>query len=349
MKNLLYLSTHSVLEYLEIKLFTELGFNVISLGAYTRNEPNSLRGTVPNLYDNPELRDIALNCHQSKIDPKLLEWADVIVVMHNPPSSSHVQPWIADNWNNFKKSKKPVVWRSIGQSSGQVEEGLKKFRREGLKIVRYSPKEEKIPSYQGSDAMIRFYVDPQEFDGYTGATPRIVNISQALFGSKEVASRGDHMNLPEFKAIVEGLDWKVFGPDNENAGDHNGGVLGYEDMKAMLRFNRAYMYTGTRPASYTLAFMDAMMTGIPIVAVGPKMADNLYRMDTYEVHELIGPSGIAGFWSNDIGELKQYCKTLLEDHNLAKTTGAKGRDRAIELFGKFRISLEWANFLKSLT
>lgn len=256
--------------------------------------------------------------------------------------------WVESNWSKFKKSGKPIVFRSIGQSSGQVEDSLKKFRKEGLKIVRYSSREEKIPGYQGSDALIRFYVDPQEFDGYTGMSPKLVNISQALFGGPTQKSRGDHMNLPEFKHIVEGLDWKVFGPDNEYAGEHNGGLLNYEDMKAMLRFNRAYVYTGTRPASYTLAFMDAFITGIPIVAIGPRLANELYKIDTYEVHELLGPSGEAGFWSNDIGELREYCKLLLEDHDLAKTVGAKGRARAIELFGKSKIAQEWRAFFESL-
>lgn len=349
MKNILYLSTHSVLEFLEAKLFTELGFNVISLGAYTRNEPNNLREPILGLYDNPELREIALNCHQNNIDPRLLEWADCVVIMHNPPSKDHPQPWIANNWAKFKKSKKPIIWRSIGQSSGQIEQCLEPFRKEGLRIVRYSPREANIPFYQGADAMIRFYADPQEFNGYTGQTPRLVNISQALFGGGIVNSRGDHMNLPEFRQIVEGLDWKVFGPDNENAGDHNGGVLGYEDMKSMLRFNRAYIYTGTRPASYTLAFIDAMMTGIPIIAIGPRMADDLYKMETYEVHEILSPSGESGFWSNDLNELKKYAKMLLEDLDLAKVVGAKGRERAIELFGRDTIAEQWANYFKTIS
>jgi len=46
----------------------------------------------------------------------------------------------------------------------------------------------------------------------------------------------------------------------------NGGKLEYHEMKREMRDNRLFFYGGTHPASYTLAFMEAMMTGMPIVS-----------------------------------------------------------------------------------
>lgn len=345
---LLYFSTHSILEFDEVKLFTELGHEVFSMGAFQNsNLGDSMRGPIPGLYDNPELRELSHQCTKEDIHPKLVEWMDVCIMMHNPPGVKHAQPWLANNWKKMKG--KPVVWRSIGQSTRQIEEGIKEFRSKGLKIVRYSPKEESIPEYQGGDAMIRFYKDPNEYTGYLGTTERIVNVSQALFGGREVKSRGDHMSLQLFNKVVTGLPWKVFGPDNENAGENNGGLLSHEDMKQMLRLNRVYFYTGTRPASYTLALIEAMMTGIPIVSVGNAAGNDVYRdQKTFEVPEILGENGVAGYWSDSPTELHDYCDFLLKNPKKALEVGTAGRVRAIELFGKANIAIAWRDFLASL-
>lgn len=58
----------------------------------------------------------------------------------------------------------------------------------------------------------------------------------------------------------------MFGPGNEGAPE-SGGMLSYEQMKQKMRENRAFFYTGTRITSYTLGFIEAFMTGIPIVSV----------------------------------------------------------------------------------
>lgn len=338
-------------------MLTDLGHEVFSMGIYQgSNKGGDLRGEIPNLYDNPELREASYKGRKEDLPQELIDWMDVCISMHNSPDPlgkvRHPQPWLEGNWEKFKKSKKPVIWRSIGQSTNSVEQSLGKFRKEGLKIVRYSPKEANIRDYQGEDAIIRFAEDSTQYGEYSGITPRLVNISQALFGDIEhgggVGSRGDHMNLPEFKRIVEGFDWKVFGPNNEDAGDHNGGLLSHEDLKQMLAMSRAFVFLGTRPASYTLGFMEASMAGIPVVAIGPNLANTLYHDKTYEVHELIGTSGEAGFWSDNVDELREYCKMLLEDVNLAKSIGAKGRARAISLFGRDSISKQWDEFLNKL-
>lgn len=351
--NILYLSCHAILEYDEIKLFTEMGHNVFSMGAYqVNNSDNHLRPAIPGLYHNEHLVGSSLRCNKENLHPEIVEWCDVVISMHNSrvQVEDHPQPWIANNWEKFKKAGKPVIWRSIGQSTREIEKSLQKFRKEGLKIVRYSPREESIPSYQGSDALIRFYKDPTEYEGYTGNIPRIVNVSQALFGDGEVNSRGDHMSLDFFKQCTEGLDWKVFGPNNRNAGtDHNGGSLSFDDLKNMMKFNRVYFYTGTRPASYTLALIEAMMTGIPIVSVGPLNGNQIYTdQKTFEAHEIIGESGVCGFWSDNVEEVRMIFERLINDQSWAQQIGQNGRGRAIELFGKETVRKEWEKLFDTL-
>lgn len=264
---------------------------------------------------------------------------DVVVIMHLPR-------WVELNWEAMKH--KPIVWRSIGQSNRGVEKSLQRYRAQGLKMVRYSPKEALIPEFAGEDAMIRFYKDPEEYKGYDGSVKRITNISQAMFGNDHVPSRGDHMSKHIFDQVVAGFDWKIFGPDNENALDHNGGLLSFEDLKSMLKINRLFLYTGTRPAMYSLGGIEAMMTGIPIVSIGPVFGNEIYNQKTFEFPDFLGKPGEFGYWSDSVEELRHYCQLLLDSQDLAKEVGYKGRQKAIELFGKSKISVEWQAFLESL-
>jgi hypothetical protein len=60
-------------------------------------------------------------------------------------------------------------------------------------------------------------------------------------------------------------------------------------MRDYLRRIRAYLYTGTQPASYTLGLIEAMMTGVPVVSIGP---DHMtWQRDLFEGHEIAKPAG----------------------------------------------------------
>lgn len=258
--------------------------------------------------------------------------------MHTPPvSSPPFFPWLANNWAKF--SGKRVIWRSIGQNITHLEEELSKHRDRGLEIVRYSPKERTIPSYAGEDAIIRFYKDPEEYKDWTGEKKTLINFTQSL------KQRGDHCGYNTFLKVSEGFNRKVYGVGNEALGDLWGGQVSHEEQKQILRENRVYWYYGTAPASYTLGLMEAMMTGIPVVAAGKNFTKKLYpEQDTNEIEDII-QNGVNGFVSNDIGQLREYIKKLMEDDELAKKIGDAGRKRAIELFGKQKIASEWEALL----
>jgi len=260
--------------------------------------------------------------------------------MHHPEESS-TQPWIRNNWARFKEAGVPVIYRSIGQSSRIVEKALTPLRKDGLKIVRYSPKEKNIPNYCGSDALIRFYKDPEEWSGWTGQISKVITVAQSM------KIRGSSCNYIAFRNITSPFERMLYGPGNGDSGIH-GGELSFSDLKKAYRENRAYFHTGTQPASYTLNLMEAMMTGIPVVALGSKFCNRDYpEQATYEVHEII-KNGQNGYCSNNTEELRRYVRDLLGDYELAKRIGAEGRKTAIELFGKEAIKQKWHNFLSNL-
>lgn len=263
----------------------------------------------------------------------LIDWADCIIV-------DHIDTWISNNWEKIKHKK--VILRTIGQNVSDTEFRLQKFRDEGLKIVRYSPKEENIPLYVGGDAMIRFYKDPDEFKDWNGDIDEVATMGQSI------VKRGEFCHYEVFDQVTTGFSRAVFGSENQDIPEWRG-QLNYEEMKQMYRDYRVFFSTGTQPASYTLTPIEAMMTGIPVVVLGKGLGNSLFNkeQDTYEMDSII-ENGVSGFVSDEIPELREYVARLLNDHGLAKRIGDAGRERAISLFGKEKIKSEWKAFLDNL-
>jgi hypothetical protein len=327
---LLYLSCHAVLEYDELKLFEELGIEYFSLGSYIdpRNPVDPIRPALTRTPD-PELYHSAPD--RNSIPKEFFDKFDVIVVMHIPE-------WITNNWENMKHKR--VIWRTIGQSTEAIESLLKPYVAQGLEIVRYSPTEARIPGFAGESAIIRFYKDPEEFKNWTGEEKEVITFAQNM------KTRGEFCHFDLFEQSTSGLNAHVYGPKNDDAGLLNGGFLTYDQMKEKYRKGRVYFYSGTQPAAYTLNFMEAWMTGIPVVAIGANLANSLNIIgESYEVEELIGQDKKAGFVAHDIEGLKHYINTLYEVPEMGRIVGENGRARAIELFGKENIKEDWKRYL----
>ncbi len=330
--NILYISDHSVLEYDEVQLFTDLGHDVFSLGAYHNLGHDDLpRPRVKGLKFHEDLNDIYIsNPNRTALDQRLIDWADCIIVMHAPNVIYH-------NWDRIRH--KTVIWRSIGQSVPGIEEKLSVARQQGLKIVRYSPKEANIFGYLGQDAMIRFYKDPEEFKGWTGSANNVVAFAQSLKG------RRDFCHYDELFAVVQKFDGKVFGPGNEDLGEYNGGSIPYELQLEKMQQAVCMPYGGTWPAAYTLSFIEALMMGLPIVAISKTLAHipKFESLDFYEVDEILAE--ISGVVCDTPEAMIHQTTKLLSDPEHAQTISKRQRELAIKMFGKETISKQWREFL----
>lgn len=334
---ILYLSCHSVLEYDEIKLLTELGHDVFSYqGAYMdpKGHYSLPRPSIEGMTFHEDLAKMALMYPKTALPDEMIKWADIVIIMHTPE-------WISCNFKKFREHGKPVIWRSIGQSTPRVEQIVRFYQAEGLKVIRYSPKEEGIRNYAGSDALIRFYKDPEEFCDWNGGSKEVINFTQSLKGRRTFCHHDQIVDM------VSSFDGKVYGTGNDDLGSINGGELPFDMMKKKMRDARVFVYGGTWPASYTLAFMEAWMIGIPVVAIGKELAENIEGVEGqpfYEVHEMID-DGVNGFISDDVNYLKEKIDLLLKDEVLAREIGQKGREKAIKIFGKKQIKEQWNAFL----
>lgn len=327
---LLYLSCHAILEYDELKLFEELGIDYFSLGSYV-NPKKPVDPIRPALNHVPDLELMNAAPSRENLPQEFIDKFDAIVVMHK-------KEWIIDNWPKLRG--KNVIWRTIGQSTPEYERALFPLRQDGLKVARYSRREAMITDNIGCDAIIPFYKDPDEFKEWNGRSGEIITFAQNM------RDRGEYCNFDTFTKVVDGFPAHVYGPKNENAGPLNGGFMTYDEMRQKMRDASVYIYTGTQPASYTLNLIEAMMTGIPIVALGPKFGNSLnVAGDLYEIPDII-TNTVNGFWSDDIDELRKYIKFLLANRDVARRIGTMGRENAIERFGKDNVKAKWKEFLK---
>ena len=337
---LLYIGCHSVLEKDELELFTEMGIDVFSYQGsymYPEGHPTLIRPGIPNLKFYPDLASEASHA-KTKIPQEFFDKFDAVMIMHDPAV-------VVENWERMKHKK--VIWRTIGQSTPVVEDMVRRMRYDGMKIVRMSPMEEHIVGYLGADALIRFAKDPEEWKDWNGKEKRVINFTQSLKG------RRVDCHYDAIMQIMNGFPALIYGVGNTDLGALDGGELPYELMKGALRDNRVFVYGGTWPSPYTLALQEAMMTGIPVVAIGTKLAEELpERAPSDRIHYYEMPNIIKnkenGFISDDIGELRGYVHELLSDETLAKRIGQEGRKTAIELWDKKHIMKQWEDFFKQL-
>lgn len=317
-------------------MFRDLGFPFLSIGSYfsplDSNKPRPIlercsivSDAIPEYHRMCQINSNAglpPNVHGKRFTKEFLDHFDVIIIMHIPD-------WIIDSWEVLKGRN--VVWRTIGQSTPHVENRLKKCREEGLKIVRYSPKEREISDYLGEDDLIRFSKYKEDFKPWTGEVENVVTICQSL------KQRGDFCNADLYAKVMDGMPSKLYGHGNVGAE-----IGSYADLVDILSKNRAYYYTGTKPASYTLNFMEAAMAGIPIVSIGRGSAV-FEGHDYFEVAPLLEKYQ-AGFVSDDSEQLRKYILNLLSDKSLAEDTSHRLLTMAHELFDAEKIRSEWERF-----
>jgi hypothetical protein len=346
--------SHSIESYDQLRLYTELGYEAIDIGGYIdpRAPHDAKRPPVPDAPFVPEIKAAIdalgtpdnLGAAQEYIPDAVLEWLgdDGVLIYHHYLDRLWNQwPHIRD-WMRGAPGRR-VVWRTVGQSVEGNELAAQPFRADGLSIIRYSPKERNIPGYAGEDALIRFYKDPDEWNGWVGHTRAVINITQHL------RQRDPYTNWQFWDQAVVGRPWNnrpgeppasatALGPGSEEIGGV--GELTLDDMKRWLRSARCYLYTGTQPASYTLGLIEAMMTGIPVVSIGPSWMNVFpYGPDLFEGHE------IAGLGTDSPEQAREWVQEFLDYPHLAKSQSAFVRERAVNLFGKEAIGRQWAAFL----
>jgi len=338
---ILYLPCHSVHEYDEVRMFHEMGYEIFSPGAYFDPQCSlHLRPGIPGLtYDQKIIDEYdAIGSKYPGEDAKyhltkeFVDNFDVVIVMS-------LRDWVEINWDAIKHKK--VILRTNGQGDTHYEDFIiNKLKEDNFYVVRYSPQEEKFPNYGGSSATIRFGKKMNEYPEWVGDDNTLCTLVQNMAG------RDIPCNWHTFKTISENLKCTLYGMSNESAGDlWYGRKTSFDETMHLLKQHRAYFYAGTKPANYTLNFMEALAIGLPIVAVG-KQLGNLPNLDAYEIPYLISQKN--GIVSDNVNELIEYTKFLFDNKSVAEEISKANRSLASELFADELIKSQWKSFFDQL-
>jgi hypothetical protein len=312
--NVLYLSCHAVLEYDEVRLLTELGHDVLCLG----DNRNPERPIIPGRDGSCSwltVREIeaAMRHGRDHMREALIERADAIICMHR---WQWLQPY------RRALARKKTFLRLIGQHDAGLGAAIRRLTDVGLRVIPYWPTDLELNGLS-SDQMtdlVRFYKDEQEFSGWTGERQMVLTVCNSI-----MRDDGRTCHAGTWRIATAGLPRLLVGRGNRLFGDFTARVP-YWLLKELYRQCRVYFYVGTEPASYTLNLIEAMMTGIPVVAYPTGAAREL-----------------AGFTSDKAGELHEMLAGILADR--VDSAPLRRRDVALRLFGRAQAREAWSRIL----
>lgn len=325
---ILYISCHSILEYDELRILHDLGHEVFSIGAYINPKTPHVSIRPPLNYDiDPFLLD---QYNKYNLSKEFIDNFDCVIVMH-------LLSIIEKHWDVLKN--KITILRTIGQSVDNNELQLHKYVKEGLKILRYSPKERDINNYAGESGLIRFLKYQSDFK------PRNVTKKSLISFGQSIKQRGRHCGASYIEEIATKVPFKLFGPNNESY-NFFGGFLSYEEQLNELATNSCYLYTGTYPAQYTLNFIEAMLAGIPIISLGEEITYKLIDKFPLEVPSILDK--VSGYHYNNIDDIVEQCNKLLNDTSFGDAISKKQIEIGANLFSAECNKHAWNNFLNYL-
>jgi hypothetical protein len=339
--NILYVSVHQILEYDEIRILHSLGHSVLPLGTYFRFTPSeyyrpALSFTkkefdLMNKFDASGCR-YAYNAPVTDhlLTAEFVDQFDAIIVMHSTD-------FIKQHWDVI--SRRPVIWRTIGVDIEAAEERIAPFRSLGCRIVRYSPVEQLATHYAGHDAVIRFGKSPDDFLPWTGEEPQVVLFSHLIKARFPV----------EYESVVktlEGFPHKIGGDGNEDV-PSSIGLVSFDEQIHLLKSSRVYLYGVGTYITYTLNFIEAWMSGIPVIVLDGRSAHPPETFRFAEVLSLV-EHGRNGFLASSVNEARQFISALLADRQVAHAIGQEGHIAACSLFGAPTIAALWNEFLSTL-
>jgi hypothetical protein len=161
---------------------------------------------------------------------------------------------------------------------------------------------------------IELGLDPDDYQGWTGEAPRLLTVIHSW------KSRG--WRYSQYREACEGL--AALHIDHL---DRTQPPVGYEALRALYRSSRIYLHDGER--DYTIALIEALMTGMPIVSFA------LPGIEAYVEH------GVNGFVGRTAAEIRDYCRMLLDDFELARRMGAESRRKALARHDERRWRSDW--------
>lgn len=346
----LYLSScHSVLEYNDLTMFSELGWDWFSTGFYMRPKQIdpffSRRPAIDKNID--EKLTVAFRKANTEYTPhdihrKNIKLTSELVAPFDVIFCNSFDHYIIDNWDLIKN--KLVIWRTYSDQTPQMERGMKFYVDKGVVPVRGSKFEFNVEDSNPGE-IIRCYVDENIFKGWKGFNNRVLSFQNYFKSRRKYETVKQYVNLRD---KMPDYQFDVYGAYSSEEKDPLViEEVTFEKQVSYLKHYGVYFSIGSFPASITYNFIEAWMTGIPVITFGPKIggAKHEGKPSLYEVPDLID-FGLNGIYSDDLNELKHFIEELLENDDLATKMSVEGREKAIKLFGKKTIKEQWKELIE---
>jgi hypothetical protein len=159
-------------------------------------------------------------------------------------------------------------------------------------------------------------------------------LERGLVITNHLATRGRRLGADLFAAARAQVPLDLIGMGADEAGG-----LGEIEHARVPAFAARYrfLFSPIRYTSLGLAVLEAMMAGVPVVALA-----------TTEMATAV-QDGVSGFVDTDPQVLIERMRTLLRDPALARELGQGARRRALERFSIQRFSAAWDAALRHVT
>ncbi|VAX24833.1 hypothetical protein MNBD_NITROSPINAE04-2505 [hydrothermal vent metagenome] len=210
---------------------------------------------------------------------------------------------------------------ALGNQPGIIDE-YRKFVRElvsGVYCVFIS--ESKKSDWGLPGAIIMPGIDASLYGGYTGQIRRALRVGNSI----KVRDLMTGYSLQE--EVLEGLPNILIGenpdiPDCEVS-------KGWGDLKKAYRENRLFINTTLHPweDGYNLGLLEATATGMPVVSVSNP---------TCPITD-----GVDGYVCDGAKEMREKVIKLIDNQNLAKEIGGRGREMARRIFPMETFLAKW--------
>ena len=187
--------------------------------------------------------------------------------------------------------------------------------------------ESKRDDYGVPGRVIRPGIDVEAYGGYTGRIPEVLRVGNAM------CARDLMFDVDFQEAVCRGIPNRVFGDDPAIPGARMSASFEnlldtYRDLRCLLHVTREAWEDG-----YNLAMLEAMACGMPVVSLA-----NLTSPLT---------DGRDGFVSYDADVLRARIEALLDDHDLARGIGARGRETVAAKFPLRAFVDSWREVLET--
>lgn len=152
------------------------------------------------------------------------------------------------------------------------------------------------------------------------------DLERGIVVINDIATRGRRLGADLFLRFREWLPLDLVGLRSELVGGL--GAIPHHEL-APLEARYRFFFHPARYTSLGLAVIEAMMLGLPVVALA-----------TTEMPTVL-EDGRSGIVSTDPAHLLAGMRELLADPDLARRLGAAGREVALERFGIERFARDW--------